>query len=334
MNEEIQNHQELKKRIKPTKIVLIIILILFGSAVVFISVFAIGIYGFNWSNKFTREVEKIVPFPVAMTNYTFIPYSSFNFDLTTLIYYYQALALSGEGNISPSEENLDKAVLQRLIRNEVTKQIAGDFRVKVEKLELQQEMDKIITQSDTPENAEQTLKQLYNWTVVQYRDHVLYFYLLRSKLQDKLSYDDSLAYNIEAKKRVEEVLDKVKSEADTFENLAKNYSEDTTAAEGGNLGYITRGQMVAEFEEAAFQLKKDEVSDVVRTKYGFHIIKVLNIKGEGESEEREISHLLIKTQDLDEFIDNKLKDTRVYIFKKNMKWDKMTNDVVFPAVQK
>jgi len=334
MKNEIQNQQKSAKSPKATKISLLVILILLGLVIVIIFVFAVGIYGFDWSNKFTQRVEKIIPYPVALTNYTFIPYSAYNFDLTTLIYYYQSLARSGEGTISPSQENLDKAVLKRLIRNEVTKQIAADYRVKVEKLELQQEMQKIINQSDTPENAEKTLQQLYNWTVDQYRDHVLYYYLLRNKLQEKLSYDDSLAYNIEAKKRAQEVLDKVKTNADTFENLANNFSEDLTADNGGNLGYITRGQMVTEFEEAAFKLKKDEVSDLIRTKYGFHIIKLLNIKGEGETEQREVSHILIKTQDLDEFINDKLNDTRVYIFKKNMKWDKTTGEAVFPAIQK
>lgn len=64
-----------------------------------------------------------------------------------------------------------------------------------------------------------------------------------------------------------------------FDELAKQYSEDaSTAVQGGNLGFFSRGQMVKPFEDAAFTLQKGEVSNIVQTQYGFHIIKVEDIK--------------------------------------------------------
>ncbi|EQH19239.1 peptidylprolyl isomerase [Clostridioides difficile] len=77
----------------------------------------------------------------------------------------------------------------------------------------------------------------------------------------------------EAKKKAEEALKEVKSGED-FAKVAKKYSQDTSASDGGKLGFFSRGQMVAEFEDAAFSMKKGEVSDLVETQYGYHIIKV------------------------------------------------------------
>ena len=77
----------------------------------------------------------------------------------------------------------------------------------------------------------------------------------------------------EAKKKAEEVLTKVKSGED-FAELAKEYSEDSSASSGGELGTFGRGKMVTEFENAAFAMKAGEISDIVETEYGYHIIKV------------------------------------------------------------
>ncbi len=75
--------------------------------------------------------------------------------------------------------------------------------------------------------------------------------------------------------RAEDLLKQLKSGAD-FSVLAKKNSDDPgSAAKGGDLGWITRGQTVAAFESAAFSLKPQELSGVIKTEYGFHILQVL-----------------------------------------------------------
>ena len=80
----------------------------------------------------------------------------------------------------------------------------------------------------------------------------------------------------EIKKRAEDVLKQVKKGAN-FEELAKKYSEDPgTKDKGGDLGWIVQGQTVPEFEKVAFSLPKGSISDLVKTQYGFHIIKIID----------------------------------------------------------
>lgn len=98
-----------------------------------------------------------------------------------------------------------------------------------------------------------------------------------------------------ARQEAESLLERVKAGED-FEELARQHSDDPgTAPLGGDLGWFRRGRMVREFEEAAFSLFDGEVSDVVRTDFGFHIIRVERYR----AGERNARHILVVPEKTD-----------------------------------
>jgi len=81
----------------------------------------------------------------------------------------------------------------------------------------------------------------------------------------------------QARGKLEKIQQKLEKGGD-FAALAKEFSEGPSSARGGDVGYFRRGQMVKPFEDAAFALKPGEVSDIVETKFGYHLIKTVDKK--------------------------------------------------------
>ena len=114
--------------------------------------------------------------------------------------------------------------------------------------------------------------------------------------------DEKTAENITKK-----ALDELKKGA-VFETLAEKYSD--CPENGGDLGYITRGQMVEEFEDVVFNLGAGQASDVFRTRFGFHIAKLYDRKPQALPELKEVKDQIVnalneqaKSKAIDEFID-------------------------------
>ncbi len=91
--------------------------------------------------------------------------------------------------------------------------------------------------------------------------------------------------------KIREIREKIVSGKRKFASMARMYSQDEASArKGGELGFHSRSELEPEFAAAAFSLKKGEVSDIVKTKYGYHIIQLIERKGERIN----VRHILIK----------------------------------------
>jgi len=113
----------------------------------------------------------------------------------------------------------------------------------------------------------------------------------------KKYYDDNKASFVKddftaAEQKIKDITKRIKK-GESFDVLAKEYSQDiSTAVNGGDLGYFGKGLMEKPFEDAVYSLKKGQLSQPVKTSFGYHVIKLVDIDGE----QRQASHILIKKQ--------------------------------------
>ena len=206
--------------------------------------------------------------------------------------------------LSLKKRVLDQLIDRKLIEQEIEKR---DLTDKISDEKVEERLDKIVKNSQfkSKKALENRLKKAgrsLDDIRGQLKQSLAMQKLFDEVLKDIKVTDEEIAQNFEevsashiliktedksdqeAKAKAEKVLDKLDSGKD-FSKVAQEYSEGPSAKRGGKVGSFGHdSKMVASFEEAAFDLEEGEISDLVKTKFGYHIIKVTD-KKEAEGEE-------------------------------------------------
>ena len=151
--------------------------------------------------------------------------------------------------------------------------------------------------------------------------------LIKSDATDSMTDDEKKEAKEKALNTAKEVIEKLDN-GEKFEDLAKEYSKDSSASDGGDLGYFNKGDMVSGFEEAAIKLKVNEYTkEPVETQFGYHIILKTDQKEKGTLEETKDK---IKTTLKNNLIKNtsniSVFDLKIYDAELKIKYDHYMNE--------
>ncbi|MBK5286003.1 MAG: peptidylprolyl isomerase, partial [Bacteroidia bacterium] len=211
-------------------------------------------------------------------------------------------------------EGIRCAILENLLLQKLLLQQAATDSVEVSDAQVEAELDKRIRYFVKQIGSEQLLEEYYKEPIAQIKEDFrkqVRDQMLVQTMQSKVTKDisatpsevreyfnrfpaDSLPYvsaELEvahivkkppvSEEQKQEIKDRIEGfkkrilDGEDFSVLAALYSDDrTTAKKGGELGFVERGEMVPEFEAAGFKLKPGEISPIIETKYGFHIIQL------------------------------------------------------------
>ena len=279
--------------------------------VCFFGVIGLGAIQLGWDNKVSNAMVSFFPYPAAIVDGDIIKYSDWKFET-------EAVLLLSEKRLNDySVEGVKNEVLQKMIYDELMKDIAEKYNIEVTDEDMDLMMASLVEQVGSPEELETNIKEFFGWGVETFKERVLYSDVLREKLSKEIPLNEK---NLkEAEEKAEDVLKEVEAGKKTFEELAQANSEDPgSATQGGDLGWFPRGVMVSEFEEAVFALNPGEVSGLIKTDFGYHIIKLeekKTVEDEADGQEQvKARHILIKTKSFDDYLAELEESAKIWKF--------------------
>jgi len=294
-----------RKRISYISSVIFIVFV-----VIFTTISASLVYVFKDDSEFTYQINRIIPFPIGRVGSTFVTYEDYLFEYRDDEHF---LREYGDYDPNSSEfkrqlNELKKAAEKRVYANALAQNLAKDKNIKIDNTELEARLNNLKAQARGGETEgqeipssdhgnprfEEIIMQYYGWTLSDL-ERDLRMQLLKTKLV--------VAIDTKTKEEAESVQKQAVKQPKRFASLAKQYSDDEkTATRGGSIGVLNEKNIhiyPSEFVKKANNLQDGEVSGVIQTDYGLHIIK----RDSTKSGQPVISHILFQFRTPNEVLD-------------------------------
>lgn len=303
------------------------ILIVVGALLVLYGGWAAGVYGATWRGSKTTTVSQIAVLPAAMIGWQPLSLHAYLTQRQTVDHYTSYLSKNSPEVFSANQTPDSRQVaMSKILRDAATERLAKEFAVTVTATDLDQAFNAQLLQGGDRAETTKAIKDLYNWTPEQFKQHVLRVAVTREKLREKLSFDEKL--NGSQRQQAERVYGLVQAAPTTFADLAKQYSEDVYGANGGDLGFFPRGEHASEIDEAVFALEVGGISELVHTKFGWHILRLEEKKEVDGQEQVHASQIFIAAPSVDAYITSKINEWGVRLFLTEFSWDAKTGQAV------
>ena len=240
----------------------------------------LGVYRFNWNNRFMQITEKVISFPaVYIKGAGFISIGEIKEDNQAVKKFYESQDFDKVGmrvdfGTEQGKKRLkvtEKEVINKLMENKIIVALAKKKGIVISDASVDQQVNSSIEQFGNRQNLMSDLSRLYGWSLEDFKQKVVKPELYADKLSEIYSNEVDTSRE-EAK--INSLYERVAVKKEDFAKVAQEASEGESAKNGGDLGWSTENQLVPEISEKAFSMKIGEISEVIKSPLGFHIVKL------------------------------------------------------------
>lgn len=298
-----------------------------AALVVMVLVLGAGIYFGNWHGSRTAWLSQWIAWPAATLVGQTVTYTDFIQMSSGVDHYRQKNPQQyAQATGRPTTEPAAVAALDELIRQLATERLAADHGAKVSSDQVQQAYNAQVVQGGDATQSAGIINNLYGWSPAEFQRYILRTSLVRSALQEKLSFDDSL--NQDSHRQTETVLKLVETPGQDFAELAKKYSRDQYAANGGDMDWVAQGELTAELDQAIFALAVGQTSKIIHTAYGWHILKAEAKRSTQDQPQVQVRQIFIPAPSVDGVVRQFLSNQKIHVWVPGLTWDQPNAKVI------
>jgi len=204
-------------------------------------------------------------------------------------------------------------VFEQLVYRHFLQELAVKYNIKISREEKENNYNLFLQQYDSLKIAKKEIKEKYGIGLADYKKVIIDNILLNDLLDEAISQDKN---NIVKTEQLIETIDNKLKNGEDFSILAKQYSQDNVAKNGGDLGWFGRDKLVPEVENILYGLKKDQIySEAIKTLFGYHFVKLTDFKQGSEypddKSEIRASQILVRYPNTDSLIQEMIKDVKI-----------------------
>ena len=341
MDSELKNKEASKEKKKKEQQKVKVVTVFYAGVFFVVAYFilvAVAIYIFNVDNLLTRKTAKIIPYPAAFCDSDFIRLSELKDKTNSVKRFYENQDFSDLGtridfNTADGQKRLkikEKYILNKIVENKIIEKEAKEVGIVLTDEMISQEVDRKVVEYGSENYLKENMARLYGWSIEDFKENIVKPDMYREKLAQNIRENNSDFR--EAREKISKAFADVSSKKD-FSEVARKYSEGDSAKEGGELGWFEFEQMLPEIAQAVGAMEKGDVSEIVESSLGYHIIMLEDKKNENEKNMFKVRQIFIRTKNFGEWLAEQEKGASVHILLKDYYWNKDSLSVEFKNME-
>jgi hypothetical protein len=305
---------------------------IFGIAIAIIFVLLLGlviiIYKSKTENSFVNAVENILPFPaIYVQGAGIISLGQIKQDKTAIKKFYETqdfnqLGMRVDFTTEQGINRLkvkEKDVANKLVENKIVEALARQRGISISDSTVDEEINTSIDKFGNRQNLMSELGRLYGWSLDDFKRKVVKPELYAAKLTEVYSSDIDTTTQ---QKKINDLNDRVTVKKEDFAKVATEASEGESSKNGGDLGWSTRDQLISEVADIAFSLNVGNISGIIKSPLGFHIVKLEDKKSVNGEDMVHLRQIFVKTETFADWLKQQMKSYSVTVFLPDYQWNK------------
>jgi parvulin-like peptidyl-prolyl isomerase len=306
-----------------------LVITIVSTAIIFagLLIISLGVYRFDWNNRFMQFSERVIPFPaVYVKGAGIVTIGEVKKDSKAVQKFYESQDFDQVGmrvdfSTDQGKKRLkikEKDIVNKLIENKIIEALAKKREIFISDTTAEEEINRNIDQFSNRQNLMSELNRLYGWSLENFKEKVVKPELYGEKLSEAYSTEIDTAPQ---EKKIKSLYERVASKKEDFAKVAQETSDGQSSNNGGDLGWSAKDQLVAEVGDAAFSMKQGQISDVIASPLGFHVIKLEEIKNDNGETLVHLRQIFIKKTTFSDWLKDQMRKYQVLVFLKDYQWN-------------